>query len=715
MSTAQSAPAQPKSWYTIRQFTPVAAAAKGVQSAAEISIYGDIGETWWSESVSAAQFVRDLKELVAESITIRINSYGGSVSDGIAIHNAIKRHPAKTVTSVDGVAYSIASLIAMAGDEREMAENAMMMLHAPWGGIEGNAVRLRELADHLDGWARAMSTTYANASGMAADDVLALLSDGNDHFYTASEAKACGLVHTVVASVPEAAAAMASFDLRRFGPGGAALRAPAASAHATLPLASPLVLPPAAVAALPLENSMLPTNAPGNQQTELTAQARADLIAQAGADALAADKARRTSITQAFAKFAGAPGVAELQTACLDNAQCTVEAAGQQLLARLGANATSVAGALPGIQIEEGRDQRIDAMATSVLARAGIVGGDGKRIVAQHNNPYRGAKMLDLARASLPESQRNASYDQMSVFAAAFTQSTSDFPILLENIMHKSVQAGYALAKDTWSMWCHRGSVSDFRVHKRYRVGSLSNLEDLDENGEFRNKAIPDGERSSITASTKGNLVNISRQIMVNDDLAAFVGLTNSMGRAAKRTVEAAAWNLVTSNPNLDDGVALYSTAATRLNLAASGAVISTASVEAVRVAMALQKDVGGNDPLNLTPSILLCPTSLGGLAREVNGAEFNDDTSKNQRKPNVVRGIYSTIVDTPYLTGTAWYTLADPNEAPVYEVAFLDGNDMPFTEWVDGFKVDGVMGKVRLDFAVAAIDYRGAYKQPGA
>ena len=93
-------PAAPAPWYSIRKRSAVAAAALGAMSAAEIFIYGDIGESRWAETVSAAQFVKDLAALDAERITIRINSMGGSVPDGIAIHNAIKRHKAATTTVV---------------------------------------------------------------------------------------------------------------------------------------------------------------------------------------------------------------------------------------------------------------------------------------------------------------------------------------------------------------------------------------------------------------------------------------------------------------------------------------------------------------------------------------------------------------------------------------------------------------------------------------
>jgi hypothetical protein len=79
------------------------------------------------------------------------------------------------------------------------------------------------------------------------------------------------------------------------------------------------------------------------------------------------------------------------------------------------------------------------------------------------------------------------------------------------------------------------------------------------------------------------------------------------------------------------------------------------------------------------------------------------------------VRGLFGDIVDTPRLSGTRRYLFAATSEAPVLEVAFLDGNDAPYLESETGFTVDGTRWKVRLDFGIAAVDYRGAVTNAGA
>lgn len=156
----------------------------------DLMVYGDIGESWVAETVSAKNVAGQIQALDpnVKQINIRVNSFGGSVADGIAIHNALRQHPAKKHVVIDGVAMSIASLIAMAGDVVEVFESSVFMLHAPWASISGNAAKLREYADVLDTFAEAMVGAYTRKTGKDAEAIRALLTDGKDHYFTAQEA-----------------------------------------------------------------------------------------------------------------------------------------------------------------------------------------------------------------------------------------------------------------------------------------------------------------------------------------------------------------------------------------------------------------------------------------------------------------------------------------------------------------------------------------------
>lgn len=677
-------------WYSIRNKVRAAGAA----TSAEVFIYGDIGESWWDETVTAKSFVKEIAALDVDQLTVRINSVGGSCPDGIAIYNALKRHKAAVTISIDGTAMSIASLIAMAGDTVEMAENAILMIHAPWTYAGGNSVAMRECADMLDKWAEAMATSYAAKTGKDHAEVLALLTDGADHYFTAAEALDAGYVDSVVSAMPIAASAVI--------PATALSRYPSAAGRQTHSQVQT-----AAAAAQPQEQSTM------TGQVNQPAAPQPQAAAPTAGEVLAADKARREGIRAAAGKFATWAGVADLLRQCEDDTACSVEQANAKLLAHLGAQAQPVA-AGHVVTVEDETDKQRAAAVSAILVRAGVA--DAKMRADNAGNPVRGHKLLDFARASLARAGLRADgMDQMQIVAMAFTQGTSDFPILLENAMHKALQSAYALAPDTWSRFCAIGSVSDFRAHSRYRVGSLGNLDALTELGEYKSKTIPDGEKGSITAATKGNIINVSRQAIVNDDLGAFIGLADMLGRAAKRTVEADVYALLALNsglgPTMGDGSTLFH--ANHGNIG-TGAAITVASIDADRVKMASQKDVSGNDYLDLRPAVLLVPIGLGGTARVINDAQYDPDTANKLQRPNTVRGLFRDVVDTPRLTGTRQYMFADPSEAPVIEVAFLDGNQEPFLEQQAGWTVDGTQFKGRLDFGVGAIDYRGAVTNAG-
>ena len=432
------------------------------------------------------------------------------------------------------------------------------------------------------------------------------------------------------------------------------------------------------------------------------------------AQALADDQARRAGIRAKFGAFMAKAGVPELATACENDAACTVQAAADKLLAHIGKDITPVAGTI--VTVMDEADKRRGAVMDALMVRANVASAEQRQTVQAHN-PFRGHTLLDLARASLQAAGiRTDGMDKMQIVGSAFTQSTSDFPVLLENTMHKTLQQAYALAADTWTRFCARGSVSDFRAHNRYRVGSLGNLDAKGELGEFKSKAIPDGEKASITAATKGNIINLSREAIINDDLNAFVGLAAMLGRAAKRTVESDVYATLALNgglgPTMGDGYSLFHANHGNITTAAA---LSAAAIDLDRVAMASQMNVGANDYLDLRPQTLLVPVALGGTAKSINMAEYDPDTANKLQKPNTVRGLFGDIVDTPRLSGTRRYLFAATSEAPVLEVAFLDGNDAPYLESETGFTVDGTRWKVRLDFGIAAVDYRGAVTNAGA
>jgi ATP-dependent protease ClpP protease subunit len=122
------------------------------ENTAEISIYTDIGLSFWDDSLSAKQFNEELKKISDKvtQIDVRLNSPGGDVFDGITMFNRLKQHKANVTVYVDGLAASIASVIAMAGNKIIMGEGALMMIHKPWTYTAGDSSALEEVIDRLN-------------------------------------------------------------------------------------------------------------------------------------------------------------------------------------------------------------------------------------------------------------------------------------------------------------------------------------------------------------------------------------------------------------------------------------------------------------------------------------------------------------------------------------------------------------------------------------
>jgi len=179
-----------KTWYNMT--------ATEDNSSAEISIYDAIG----GYDVNAKQFVDELKEINAETINLRINSPGGSVIDGNAMFNALQRHPAKVITHIDGLAASMASVLAMSGDEVHMADNALLMIHNPWTMSIGDADELRADADLLDKMSASILSAYGR-SQYEADEIKNLMDE--ETWFTAQEAFDAGFVDHISTGLRAAA------------------------------------------------------------------------------------------------------------------------------------------------------------------------------------------------------------------------------------------------------------------------------------------------------------------------------------------------------------------------------------------------------------------------------------------------------------------------------------------------------------------------------
>lgn len=172
--------------------------AQAESKSAEVYLYDVIGEDMFG-GVSAKNFADQLDAIgPLDTITVRINSPGGSVFDGTAIYNTLKRHQARKIVEIEGVAASAASFIAMAGDEIHMAENAFMMIHQAQGFAMGPESEMRKMADVLDKMDETIAKIYANRSGRKPDTMMRMMVD--ETWFTAEEAVEAKLADNVRAN-----------------------------------------------------------------------------------------------------------------------------------------------------------------------------------------------------------------------------------------------------------------------------------------------------------------------------------------------------------------------------------------------------------------------------------------------------------------------------------------------------------------------------------
>lgn len=642
-------------WYDIKALAGNTAA---------LTIFDDIG----SYGVTATRFIQDLASLGnIQSLTIQINSQGGSVQDGVAIYNALKHHHARVTVEINGWALSIASFIAMAGDTIRMAGNGLMMIHNPWMNTSGDAEELRKTADILDKTRDALISGYAR-SGKSRAEIIAMLDA--ETWLTADEALAGGFIDEVQQN---GAPVAASFNSNKF----------------TIP------------------NRFLQKGT-----TAMNMQAHNKTPDEISAAALAADVQRRTEIKASFAKFAHVNGSHELQAACENDVHCSAQAADLKLLNLMGKDCTPVMGnhidpSDFDTHSRRGNDFQ-EACAQSLLIRAGV----------RVNNPsplVRDVERLNITAMAenilSMNGKRNFGFGRADIIKAALT--TSDFPELLANTAGKAMALGYDGEPTTHQIWTGEKEVSNFKEQSFVALSEAPGLLEVNEGGEYHHGSFGEAAEK-FTIKTFGRLLTITRQALINDDLGAFTQMPAAFGSSARRTEADLVYAKLTGAPVMSDGKALFH--ADHGNLAASGTALGIDSLGVARAAMRRQKGIAGTSHVDPQPRFLIVPVSLESKAEALLNSMVLYGATNNTDNLQWIRNL--TLVADPRLddvSETAWYLAASPAQLDTIVRAYLAGQARPYYEENLEFERDAMSVKCRLDFGCGVIDYRGLYKNPGA
>jgi phage major head subunit gpT-like protein len=331
-------------------------------------------------------------------------------------------------------------------------------------------------------------------------------------------------------------------------------------------------------------------------------------------------------------------------------------------------------------------------------------------LMAARENGYSGSSARDI------ESVLRHAFRPGSI-AAEF--STLSLPGIFSSVANKFLLQGFNAVDTSWRTITAIRSVNDFKTVTSYSLTGDMEYAEIAPTGEIMHGKL--GEESYTNqVKTYGRMFAISRQDIINDDLGALTRIPTKLGRGAALKLNKVFWTVFLSNANT-----FYTSGRGNISSGA-GSALGSPGLAAASTKFKKQTDADGQ-PIAVTPKILLVPVELEITADELmTSTGFNTGGAATDAKvPN--RNVWTnkyTVVSSPYLsdstiTGSSavkWYLLADPNDVPVIEVAFLNGKETPTVEQADAdFNLLGVQFRGYHDWGVGQQDYRGAVRSEGS
>jgi hypothetical protein len=355
----------------------------------------------------------------------------------------------------------------------------------------------------------------------------------------------------------------------------------------------------------------------------------------------------------------------------------------------------------------EYRNFKLIDMAKEVLTFRGI-------------NP-RGMDVTRIAELALRGQSRGAE------FFGGGAESTADFPAILANVANKTLRQGYEAYPRTFQPFCRQVTAQDFKPINRVLLADAPALQQLNEKGEYHRANLTDSN-INYSLATYGEIVALTRKVIINDDLQAFTRVPALLGVAAAQLESNTVWAIITSNPSAVYAGDKTATALFHANhgnlLTGAGSSIDNTVANAVpltalakaRGVMRMQKGPQGT-PLNIIPRFIAVPTALETYMLQLVYPINIASADATKVVPEWVRSLVPVVeprLDAATNGTTGWYLIADPAQIDTVEYCYLEGQQGVYIETKQGFEVDGVEIKARMDFGAAAIDYRGVEKNAG-
>ena len=360
--------------------------------------------------------------------------------------------------------------------------------------------------------------------------------------------------------------------------------------------------------------------------------------------------------------------------------------------------------ALPKIKVGPSNDDtaQVQTRAADALAFR-MAGGE----VPAASREFVGMSLRDLAADCLTrsgESVRGMSADEL--FHRSL--STSDFPLVVSNAMGKVAAQAYKAAESPLKALARQRTLPNFKDSASIRIGEMGRLEEMTESGEFKHtNRAESGEVMRL--KTFGRAINVSRKLLIDDDLNLLGDMTAAMGQAAAQTEAEEMVALLTGNPSLSDGTPVFD--ATRGN-SVSGvpSALSETALSAARKHMRTVKGLDGKTIIDAKPKYLIVSPDLETSAEKLLASIY----AATSADVAAFAGKLTLVVE-PRLTGNTWYVLADPAQVPSMQYGYLAAAQGVQIQRQDAWNTLGLQYRAWVDFGTGWLDWRGAYRAAGA
>ncbi|MCA1777288.1 MAG: HK97 family phage prohead protease [Loktanella sp.] len=314
---------------------------------------------------------------------------------------------------------------------------------------------------------------------------------------------------------------------------------------------------------------------------------------------------------------------------------------------------------------------------------------------------HAGHTVPDIARECLRRSGVSVTGLATETLVTRALHTTSDFPLILGDAVNRELRRSYQSPASGARTLARQTTARDFRAKRRIIMGEGPELAQVNEGGEFTHGTI-DESAETYAVATFGKIIAVSRQAMVNDDLGAFTSVPAAMGTAALNFEAQQLVDKIEANPNMSDGIAVFDAA--HGNATGAGSTLAD-DLGTARTAMRRKTGLSGA-PIDVAPRFVLVPPEL-----ETSMQQALADVQATTTDEFNPFSMLTLVVEPRLSSATQWFVVADPATVDGLEYAYLEGAPGPQIETRQGFEVDGVQIKVRLDFGSGWVDHRGWYR----